>query len=191
METQKETKNGLSQQRFGLADSKWPKKMGQEKSCLAQVGLGHLCSSYPPFTFVTFVSGEVLIASLILSWKVVEAGETSQHLSTCVQEHLVSDRNSHIFKYTQFSLHSMFCVHSSVTIVCFVQSAFPYTLYILLYFVQTWTKDDRRTVETCFKKVLFIFLNLLHIFSFPDLTIGNDHQWRNLLIGKQILLVST
>ena len=176
-----------------------PKKWVKRNLVLLKLGwvicvqVTHLSLKYKGHckNFVTFVSGEVWIASLILSWKVVEAGETPQHLSTCVQEHLVSDRNSHIFKYTQFSLHSMFCVHSSVTIVCFVQSAFPYTLNIFLYFVPTWTKDDRRTVETCFKKVLFIFLNLLHIFSFPDLTIGNDHQWRNLLIGKQILLVST
>ena len=153
----------------------------------------------PTFHFNTKATAKILTLLLVMKseellwfwveklWKQVKP----LSIYPRVQEHLVSDRNSHIFKYTQFSLHSMFCVHSSVTIVCFVQSAFPYTLYILLYFVQTWTKDDRRIVETCFKKVLFIFLNLLHIFSFPDLTKGNDHQWRNLLIGKQILLVST
>ena len=27
-------------------------KKNQAKSCLAQVGLGHLCSSYPPFTLI-------------------------------------------------------------------------------------------------------------------------------------------
>ena len=166
--------------------------MGQEKSCLAQVGLGHLCSSYPPFTFVTFVSDEVWIASLILSWKVVEAGETSRHLSTCVQEHLVSDRNSHIFKYTHNSCCTL-CSAYILLLLLFVlfNQHFLIHFTFFLYFVQTWTEDDRRTVETCFKKVLFIFLNLFHIFSFPDLTKGNDHQWRNLLIGKQILLVST
>ena len=48
-------------------------------------------------------------------------------------------------------------MHCSVAIVCFVQSAFCYTLKF--NFVLFRTKDGRRTVETCFQKVSFIFLN--------------------------------
>ena len=43
-------------------------------------------------------------------------GETSRNFSTCVREHLYSDRSSHIFKHLQ---NSESCRASCSTLVCF------------------------------------------------------------------------
>ena len=42
-------------------------------------------------------------------------GETARHFSTCVREHLVSDRASHVFKHLQNSEHC----HASCSVDCF------------------------------------------------------------------------
>ena len=177
------------------------KKNGSREILSCSSWVGSSVFKLPTFHFNTKATAKILTLLLVMKseellwfwveklWKQVKP----LSIYPRVQEHLVSDRNSHIFKYT----HNSRCTLCSAYIlllllfVLFNQHFLNIYFTFFLYFVQTWTEDDRRTVETFFQKVLFIFLNLLHIFSLPDLTKGNDHQWRNLLIGKQILLVST